>query len=144
MASKCNSKVNRSRPPSLSSNSLDYSLETRSITASKCISKLAQLWPPSAYLHTRLITASTSASLISLVYVLQVSTIMPSKCIYRLALPRSRIVCPNTLAYHLQLHLDTYSITPWEWVSGFTCSSVSGTAWIALEHRLQPVQIYRV
>jgi len=61
-ASKCISKLARSRPPSASPNSLDHGpqvyLQTRSITACK----FARSWPPSAYLHTRSITASKCIS----------------------------------------------------------------------------------
>ena len=52
------SKLARSRPPSVSPDSLNYVLRVRSITASKCISKLARLWPPQVHLQTRSITAS--------------------------------------------------------------------------------------
>jgi len=61
-------------------------LQTRSITASKCISNLAQLWPP-------------SASPNSLNYGLQVRTIMASKCI-----------SPKLLDHGLQAHLESCSI----------------------------------
>ena len=62
-ASKCISKLTRSRPPSVSPDSLDYGLQvhlwvhylgvqvqlqTRSITASKCITELTRPRPPSA------------------------------------------------------------------------------------------------
>ena len=60
-ASKCISKLARSRPPSVSPNSLNYAIHVRMIMASKfiaklarsrppeCISKYAWLLPPSAY-----------------------------------------------------------------------------------------------
>jgi len=104
-------------PPSTGPISLDHGLQvylqTRSIMASKftrswppkCISKLARLRPPYAYLQTRLITASKcisklarsrfrSASLSSLdqglqVY-LQIRWITASKCISKLARSQPR------------------------------------------------------
>jgi len=52
MASKCISKLTRSRPPGVSPDLLDCSLQvpphTHSITASKCTSRLAWLRPASA------------------------------------------------------------------------------------------------
>jgi len=54
-ASKYSSNLTSSRPPSASPNSLNHSLrvhlQTRSITATKCISKLARLRPPSSHNH---------------------------------------------------------------------------------------------
>jgi len=92
------SEFTQSRSPSASPNSFDNGLQvhikTRSITASKWISKLAQSWPQ------------------------------------------------NSLDYRLQVHLHTPSITASECISGFTRSSFSGAPRIALNHRLQPVQIY--
>jgi hypothetical protein len=79
---KCISKFAGSRPPSVSPNSLDHGLQvyletssittckfpwswspraylqTRSVTANKCISKLTSLWPP----HLHLITTSQCIS----------------------------------------------------------------------------------
>jgi hypothetical protein len=73
MASKCISKLARSRSRSASLSSLDHSLQVylqiHSITASKCISKLARSRPPSSHDHglqvhlqTRSITASECIS----------------------------------------------------------------------------------
>jgi len=87
---------------SASQNSLDYGLQVRTIMASKCFSKLARSWPPSAspnwldddlqvYLPTRSIKAS--------------------KFIYKLARSRPPSVSPNSLEYNLQMHLQTRSIT---------------------------------
>jgi hypothetical protein len=134
-ASKCISKVARSRPPIASPILLDRGLQvhlqTRSSTASKCISKLARLQHPSSrdhglqvHLHTRLITAS--------------------KCISKLARSRPSSVSLNSPDYGLQAHLQTRSITASECIYEFTRSSFSGAPRIALKHRLQPVQIYRV
>jgi hypothetical protein len=134
-------------PPSTRPNSLDYGLQvhlqTRSITASKCISKLAQSWPPSVCPN-------------SLDHGIQVPTIMASKCIYTLARSLPSSVSLNSLDYGLQVHLQsrsimaskvhlqTRSITPPACIPEFTQSSFSGAPRIALKHRLQPVQIYRV
>ena len=99
-------------PPSTRPNSLNYGLQTRPITASKFISKLAGSRPPSASpksldygLQTRSITASKCISKLArlrppsaspkwLDYGLQVSTIMASKCI-----------SPNSLDHGLQVYL---------------------------------------
>jgi len=74
MASKWhNSKLPRSRPPSVSPNWLDYSLQVRMSMVSKCISKLTRSGPPSAslssldpslqvHIQTRSITASKCIS----------------------------------------------------------------------------------
>ena len=82
IASKYSSNLARSWPPSASPNSLDPSLQVRTLMLSNCISlnsldyslqvhlqtpsitasKLAQSWPPSAYLQTSSITASKCIS----------------------------------------------------------------------------------
>ena len=96
MASKCISKLARSRPPSTSPNSLNHGLQvrlqTRSITASMCISKLTRLRPP-------------SESTDSLDYGLQVRTIMASKCISKLARSRPPSASLNSLDPGLQVYL---------------------------------------
>jgi len=125
-ASKFISKLARSRPPSVSPDSIDHGLQVHlwvhSISASQCISKLARSWPPSAslnYLHlglpvhlqTRLITASKCISKLarsgapsvspdSLNYSLKGRTIMASKC-----------VSPTSLDHGLQVYLQIPSIT---------------------------------
>jgi len=66
------SKLARSRPPSVSPDSLDYSLQVRTIMASKSISKLARSWPPSA---------SLSSLDLSLQVHIQTRSITASKCI---------------------------------------------------------------
>ena len=48
------------------------------------------------------------------------------------------------LDYCLQVHLQTRSVTASEYISEFTRMSFLGAPEIALKHRLQPVQIYRV
>jgi len=154
MACKCISKLARSRPPSLSPNSLDYGLQvhlqTRSITASKCISKLAQLRPPSlldhglqVYLQTRTIMASKSISKLTLLrppssldHGLQVSlqtrSITASKSISKLALIRP----PSLHDHGLQVHLQTRTIMASECISKFTRSRCGEM--VELERR-QPI-----
>jgi len=153
--SKCISKLARSRPPSASPNSLDHGLQvhlqTRSIAASKCISKLARLQPPSSHDHGLQVHISKlarswppSASPNSLDHGLQVylrtRSITAFKCITTLA----RLRPPSSHDHGLQVHLQTRSITASEGISEFTRWSFSGAPRIALKHRLQPVQIYRV
>jgi len=128
------SKFAPSRPP--------VYLQTRSITASKCISKLARLRPRSSHHHglqvhiqTRSITASKcisklggsqppSVSLNSHNYGLQVRTIMASS------------VTPNLLNHGLPVYLQTRSITASECISKFTQSRCGET--VELEGR-QPI-----
>jgi len=114
MASKCISKLARSRPPSVSSNSLHYGLQvhlsstlnlglhvliqTRSITASEWISILAPLRPPSSHDHdlqVHLLTRSITAS----------------KCISKLARLRSRSASLSSLDQGLQVYVQIRSIT---------------------------------
>ena len=151
-ASNCMSKLAQSRPQSASPNSLNHGLQvhlsTRSIMASKCISKLARLRPP-------------SVSPDSLDYSLQVRTITASNCISKLARSRPRNASPNSLDHGLQVHLSTRLITASKYivnerrrVYGDTgvmevdwatyLSSSSGAPQIADNHRVLPVQIYRV
>jgi len=107
-ASKYPSKLARSSPASASPNSRGHSLrvhlQTRSITASKCIfcvhsisaskciSKLTQSRPP-------------SVSPDSLDYGLQVYTIMAFKCISKLAQSPPPSASPNSIEHGLQVHL---------------------------------------
>ena len=113
-------KLARSQPPSVSPDTLDYSLQGRMIMASKCISKLARLWPVSSLDHGLLVHIS------------------------ELAWSRPPSVCPHTLDYRLHVHVRIRLITAPEYISQFTQSSFSGATRIALMHRLQLVQIYRV
>jgi len=89
-ASKYLSNLTRSRPVSVSPNSLHYGLQVRTIMASKCISTLARLWPPSLHHHS-----------------LQVH------------LHLARLRPPNSLHHGLKVCLITRSITPskftWSW-----------------------------
>jgi len=90
-ASKYSSSLPQSRPPSVSPNSLNQGLQvhlqTRSITASRCISSLAPLRSASSHGHG-----------------LQVH-------IFKLARLRPPSVSPNSLDHCLQVHLQTHSIT---------------------------------
>ena len=155
-ASKCISRLDRSRPPSASLSSLHLGLpvhlQTRSITACKCFSEFTPSWPPSP---------STNSIDHGLLVHLHTRSIAASKCISRLARLRPECsqnhglhvhipnlaqsqppsVSPNTLDYRLQVHLQSRSITASEYISEFTRSSFSGTPRIALKLRLQPVQI---
>jgi len=126
-ASKCISQLVRSPPPSVSPNSLDYGLQVCTITASKCICKLARLCPPSA--------SPNSLNHGLLVY-LQTRSITDSKCISQLV--RSRPPSTSWMS-----DSGCTQIQGWRrW--GFTRSSSSGTPRIADNHRVLPVQIYRV
>jgi len=100
----------------------------RRLTVSKYSSNLARSRPPNAspnsldhglqvYLQTRSITA----------------------CKFAQACPPS--ASPISLGHGLQVHLQTRSITASEYISEFTWLSFSGPPRIALQHRLQPVQI---
>ena len=71
-------------------------LQSRSIMASKCISKLAQSQLP-------------SESLPSPDYGLHVRTMMACKCIYKLARSRPPSASPNSPDHGLQVHLQTSS-----------------------------------
>ena len=107
-------------PPSTHPNSLDYGLQvhlqTRSIAASKCISKLTQSLPPSAsrnslnrglqvHLQTRLITASKFTRSWPPSADLQTRSIVASKCISKLARSRPPSASPISLDHGLQVHL---------------------------------------
>jgi len=120
-ASKCISKLARSRPRSASPNSLDHILQVYlSITASKCISKLARSQPPSVCPN-------------SLDHILQVYLLITaSGCISKLARSQPPSVCPNSLDYGLQ----TRSITASECTSKFTRSRCGET--VELEG-IQPI-----
>ena len=134
-ASKYLSDPARSWPPSASPISLDHGLQvhlqTRSITASKCISNLARLRP--AILHKH-----------GLQVHLQTRSMTISECISKFTRSLPPSVSPNMLHYRHQVDLQTRLITASEYISEFPRSSSSGAPQIALKHHLQPVQIYRV
>jgi hypothetical protein len=83
-ASKYSSNLDRSWPPSASPNSLDHGLQVCTNIASKCISKLARLRPPSA----------------SLSY-----SITPSKGISKRARSRRPIASSNQHNHGLPVHM---------------------------------------
>jgi len=94
-ASKYSSNLTSSRPPSASPNSVDHSLQvhlqTVSITATKCISKLARLRPPSSHDH-------------GLQMHLWVHSILASKCISEFTRSRPPSAYLNSLDHGLQVH----------------------------------------
>jgi len=97
-ASKYSTKLAQLRPLSAFPNSVNHSLQvnlqTRSITASKCISNLGRLRPPSS--HHR-----------GLQVYLKIRSITSSKCIPKLA----PLWLPSSLDHGLQVSLQTRSIT---------------------------------
>jgi hypothetical protein len=120
-ASKYSSNLARSWPPSGSPNSLDYGLQvhlqTRSITASKCISKLARLRPPSSHDH-------------GLQVHLQTRSISASKCISKLA----RLRPPSSHDHGLQMHLQTRSVTASKCMSKLARSRPRSASISSLDH----------
>jgi len=140
-ASWYSSKLTRLRPPSFHNHSLHVILQPCSIMASKCISKLAELWCP-------------SESPYSLDYGLQSShdSILPSadpqtrltsasKCIsklVRLQPPKfsqswsCKCISPKSLDHSIQLYLQTGSIT----ASKFKQSWSSSASPHSLDHDL--------
>jgi len=112
--------IESQHPGAPSIDRLQVLVQSRTITASK------------VYHQTRSITASKFARS------------WPPKCISKPARSRPPIVSPNSLDCGLQVHLQTRSITASKCISEVTRSSFSGATRIALKHRLQPVQIYRV
>jgi len=114
-ASRCISKLARSRPRSISKyawlppsyaspHSLDHGLQVylwiRSITACKPISKLAQLWTPSA--------SSNSLDYGIQVY-LEIRLITASKYILKLARSQPQSVSLSSLDRHFEAHLQLLS-----------------------------------
>jgi len=107
-----------SAPSAVSINLLQLLVRTRSITATKCISKCAQSPTP-------------SGSPDSLDYSQQACTIMTFKCIFPnsfdyilqvSAIIPSMGTSPYSLNYRLQLHLQTHSITASKWISNLAQS----------------------
>jgi len=143
MACKCIYKLARSRPPSASPNSPDHGLQvhlqTRPITASKCISKLAQhsirvyLKPRTNTLPMFAQSPHSSASPHSLDRGLQVHlqtrSITASESISNLA----RIRPPSSPNHGLQLHLGTCSMTASKCISNSLDYSLETRSIMALE-----------
>jgi len=90
-ASKCISKLARSRPTGASPNLLDHGLQLYLQTHMITASKFSRSWPPSVYLQTRSITASG--------------------CISKLTRSRPLRASPTSLDHGLQLYLQIRSIT---------------------------------
>jgi hypothetical protein len=99
-------------------------LQTFSIMASKCISKLVWLQPPQVHLQTPSITIS--------------------ECISKFTRSWPPSVSPNRLQYRLQVDLQSHSITALECISQITRSSFAGVPRLSLTRHLQPIQLYCV
>ena len=100
------SNLSRSWPPSVSPDLLDYGLQVCTIMASKCISKLCWLWPPSSHDHGLQCISPNSLDQGIQVY-LQPRSIADSK----FARSRSPSASPNLLAHDLGVHLKVHLIT---------------------------------
>jgi hypothetical protein len=119
------SKFACSWPPSASRNSLDYSVQTCSLLASKCISTLHQFRHPNASpnslnhdgsMHLKVHSIGVSQYISNMFHYpaqvqLETGAIMLSKCIPQSSGVRPPTVFPNMLNYKLQVHLQTCSIT---------------------------------
>jgi len=138
MASKCISKLARSRPPSSHDLGLQVHLQTRSITACK----FTRSWPPSASPNSLDYSLQVSTIMVSkwhnsklahsrprsvspnwLDYGLQVRTSMASKCIFKLAPSRPPSASLSSLDLSLQVHIQTRSITASKCITEFTRST---------------------
>jgi hypothetical protein len=121
-----------SPPPILLDHSLPVHLQTRWITPSKCVSKLAGSHP-------------RSVSPNSLDQGLQVHTIVASKCISKFALSQPPSVSPNSLDYSLQVHsitafqvhLQTCMITASECISKLARSQPPSLSANSLDYGLE-------
>jgi len=125
-----------SRPISLnhglqckSPNSLDYSLQLCTIMASKFISNVARLWPPSISWLTHLRPASLHYHHHQLY--LQTRQITITECICKFTRSQPLSVSPTTLDSRLSMHLQTRSITACQFASSWSPS--------ASRHWLDPV-----
>jgi len=114
--SKCISRPARLRPLSSSPDSLDYGLQVHLETCSITASKFALSWPPSAYLITRSITTSKCISRLArlrppsshehgLQGHLQTRLITISECISKFTRSGLSSVSPNMIDHPLQVHL---------------------------------------
>jgi len=120
-ASKYSSNYARSRPASVSPDSLKHGLEVSTIIACKFISPNLLDHGLQVSLQTRLITIS--------------------ECIPMFTRSRPPGVSRNPLDYRLPVNLRSHLITASEYISGVTRSLFSGAPRIPLKHRLQPVQM---
>jgi len=107
-------------PPFSLDRGLHVHLQTRFITASKCISELSRLRPPSSHYHG-----------------LQVCTITASNCTSKLAWWRPPSASPIPLDYGLQVHLQTCSITAFKGIANLARSGPPSASPISLDYSLQ-------
>jgi len=146
--SKYSSNLARSRPPSGSPNSITCGLQvhlpTHSITASKCISKLSWLWPPSSHDHglqvytTKLTQLQPpSASPNSLDRGLKVCMIVTSKCISTLARSRWESASLSSPVRVLEVYLQIRSITGSQCLSKLARSRPRSVFLSWLDHHFQ-------
>jgi hypothetical protein len=115
------SKVARSRPPSASPNSLDYTFEGYLQTYSIVASKLAQSLPPIA--SRNLLERGLQVNL-------QTRSITASK-VAQSGLP---IASPNSHDRGLQVHLQTPSITACKYISKLARSRPRSASLSSLDH----------
>jgi len=109
MGSKCISNLAQSRPPSASPNSLHHSLQwhlqTRSITAFKCISRLTRLRSTSSHgqgFQVHLQTCSITASTFTLFWFF--------KCVPKLAQSQPCSASPDSPDHSLEVYLWCHSL----------------------------------
>ena len=131
------STLARSRPLRVSPNSVDYSLQSHSITASKCIAKLAGLWPASLHDHGHQLhiakldwSRPPSVSPNSLDYSLH-------KCISKLPRSRSRSASLSSVDHCLQEYLQICSITASMCISNVARSQPRSVSLSSLDHHCQ-------
>jgi len=105
--------------------------QSRSMIASKYISKLARLWPQSSSLRSHDYGLQVH---------LQTWSSTASKCISK----RTRLRPPSLHADGVEVHLHTRSITASKCISKSTQSTSPGAPQISVKHHLQPVQTYYV
>jgi hypothetical protein len=117
-----------SAPGAPSIDCLPVLVKTRSITASKCISKLPQSRPPSAYPNS--LNRGLQVHL-------QTRSIAASQCISKVARSRPPSASPNSLDLALQLHLQTRSIAASKCISKVARSQPSSVSLILPDYGLQ-------
>jgi len=110
-ASKYSSNLAQSRPPSESPNSLNHSLQVYLQTCSIVACKFAQSWPASAYIQTRSITASKSISRLAWAWPSSVHYHAFQVHITKPARSRLPSASPNIAVHRLQVHLQIWLIT---------------------------------
>ena len=146
-------------PPSTPTISLDHCLQvylqTRSITASQCISQLGRSQPPGVSpnshdygLHDRTIPASKCISKLawshppsespnSHQYSFELCTITASKCIYKLTRSRPQSASPNSLYHSLQVHLQPRAIAASKCITKLDWSRPQSVSPTSHNYRLQ-------